>query len=170
MCLFNNRFKRCISPFPILEEESKFKAFEADGKLYKFTRLPFGVTKGTAEFGRAMRRITEGLNGVKIFLDDIFVVGINQEEHDSQLRSFLQRAREYKLSLNSKKCTFEQPSLTFLGHKFEDGNGKPDPDRLDPVMTFPVPTNKKRTRTIPWIVSLLLKMDQRFFKDHIPFF
>ena len=120
-CVFSKiDLKDAYHGLPILAEEKKFTAFGADGKLYEFTWLPFGLTNGTAGFGRSMRQVTEGLNGVKNFLDDVFIVGTNQKEHDSNLRSFLQRAREYKLSLNSKKCTFSQPSLTFLGHKFAD--------------------------------------------------
>ena len=170
-CVFSKiDIKDAYHSVPILEEERKFTAFEADGKLYESTRLPFGVTNGTAGFGRAMRGFTEGLNGVKNFLNDVFIVGRNQEEHDSNLRLFLQRAREYKLSLNSQKCTFNQPSPTFLGHKFEDRNVKPDPDRLDPVMIFPVPTNKKELERFLGLLVNYSKWIKDFPKITYPLF
>ena len=37
---------------PIREEDRKFTAFEADGGLFEFTVLPFGVTNGVPSFQR----------------------------------------------------------------------------------------------------------------------
>ena len=73
----------------------------------------------------------------------MFIVGKSKEEHNFNLRSFLQRARNFNLSLNSETCAFNQPSLTFLGHKVEEGQVKPDPERLEPVRSFPIPKCKK---------------------------
>lgn len=39
---------------PIKEEDKPFTAFESCGKLFQFTRLPFGVTNGVACFQRVM--------------------------------------------------------------------------------------------------------------------
>ena len=38
----------------IKEEDKPYTAFEADGKLLQFRRLPFGVTNGVACFQRLM--------------------------------------------------------------------------------------------------------------------
>ena len=35
-------------------EEKQYTAFEADGKLYQFCRVPFGVTNGVSVFQRVI--------------------------------------------------------------------------------------------------------------------
>ena len=47
----------------IIDSEQKFTAFKANGKLYKFTQIPFGVKNGIAAFQRKiMQFIEERLN------------------------------------------------------------------------------------------------------------
>jgi len=81
---------------PILPEERKFTAFEACGKLYEFTKIPFGVTNGVACFQRTIDLIikNEDLNGVVGYLDDITVCGMTVEEHDENLSKFLDSLRK----------------------------------------------------------------------------
>ena len=37
---------------PLLTEDKPYTAFKADGKLFQFTRLPFGLTNAVAVFQR----------------------------------------------------------------------------------------------------------------------
>ena len=49
-----------------------FPSFEADGSLYQYKRLPFGVVNGVAVFQRAINEFTQchGLKKVYAYLDD----------------------------------------------------------------------------------------------------
>ena len=42
---------------PILKDDRKYTGFEANGRLYQFRRMPFGVTNGVAVFQRLMDNI-----------------------------------------------------------------------------------------------------------------
>ena len=42
--------KSAFHQVPLREEDKKFTAFEADGCLYQFRRMPFGVTNGVVSF------------------------------------------------------------------------------------------------------------------------
>ena len=44
--------KSAYHQIPIKEEDKPYMAFEANGKLYQFCRIPFGVTNGVACFQR----------------------------------------------------------------------------------------------------------------------
>ena len=61
-----------------------FTAFEADGKLYQFCRIPFGITNGVAAFQHAMDKLVEeeNLKDTFPYLDNITVAGLTQAEHD----------------------------------------------------------------------------------------
>ena len=42
--------KSAYHQVPLREEDKKFTAFEVNGCLYQFRRMPFGVTNGVATF------------------------------------------------------------------------------------------------------------------------
>ena len=77
--------KSAYHQIPIKEEDKSYTVFEANGKLYQFCRIPFGVTNGVACFQRIIDKIIKenNLTGVYAYIDNIVVVGKNQEEHEN---------------------------------------------------------------------------------------
>ena len=67
-----------------IKEDQPYKAFEANGKFYQFCRIPFGVSNGVACFQRIIDKIIKenNLTDVYAYVDNIVVVGKNQQEHD----------------------------------------------------------------------------------------
>ena len=61
----------------IAESNCKFIAFEANGKLYEFTRIPFGVKNGVAAFQRTITEFIEreNLKGAFPYLDNVTIAG-----------------------------------------------------------------------------------------------
>ena len=49
--------KSAYHQVPIKESDRKYTAFEANGQLYQFKRIPFGVTNGVAAFQRTMDKV-----------------------------------------------------------------------------------------------------------------
>lgn len=49
--------KSAYHQIPILEHEKLFTAFEANGNLFQFTRIPFGVTSGVSAFQRVITEL-----------------------------------------------------------------------------------------------------------------
>ena len=79
---------------PLCEVDREYTAFEADGKFYQYTRLPFGVTNGVLYFQRMIQEIIlkYQLQGTYAYLDNITVVGANKEDHDQNLNALLKAA------------------------------------------------------------------------------
>ena len=77
--------------------------------LYRWMRLPFGVSSAPKEFQRCLQHVLHGLTGVAVIADDILVYGIGKtmEEarlnHNENLVQLLHRAREQHLKLNKDK-------------------------------------------------------------------
>ena len=132
----------------IRAEDRQFTAFEANGGLYEFTRLPFGVTNGVTIFQREMDRFIEenSLEATYAYMDNITICGHDQAHHDRNLRKFMDAASHINLTYNCDKCDFSTTSLKILGYLVENGMKRPDPDRLRPLVELPVPNHLKALR------------------------
>uniref|UniRef100_A0A5S6QM86 RNA-directed DNA polymerase n=1 Tax=Trichuris muris TaxID=70415 RepID=A0A5S6QM86_TRIMR len=137
--------KSAYHQVPIHAEDKPYTAFEASHGLYQFTRIPFGVTNGVACFQRVIDTCiqSEKLVGVHAYLDDVTIGGTTQEDHDENLKKFLQAAKKWNFTLNEEKSTFSTTKLQILGYEIENGKIRPDPTRLKPLRELPSPKDKK---------------------------
>lgn len=130
---------------PLLPEDRLFTAFEANGKLFQFKRLSFGLTNGVSCFQRIMNDLISRneLQDTFAYLDDVTICGKSQEEHDTNLRRFREMARKYHLTFNDDKCVFSKDSILLLGYLVRHGELRPDPSRLSPLLDMPLPETPK---------------------------
>lgn len=140
--------KSAYHQIPIKESEKQFTAFEACGKLYQFTRVPFGVRNGVPAFQRTITNIitSENLEGVQVYLDDITVCGRDQSEHDMNLDNFMKAVVKYNLTLNEGKCSFSKTTIHLLGFVISHKSIRPDPERLQPLRDLPAPKDASSLR------------------------
>ena len=155
---------------PIQDKEKIYTAFEADGQLYQFTRVPFGVTNGVACFQRVIDSVikNENLEGVFAYLDDVTVCGNDRTEHDQNLEKFMTAVRKYNLTVNKEKSSYSKNSIKLLGYLIEQGTIRPDPSRLEPLLNLPVPNNPKNLQRVLGMFSHYSRWIPRFSeKVHI---
>jgi len=69
--------KSAYHQIPIQSEEKLYTAFEVDGCLYQFCRLPFGLTNAVSCFQKVINEFIQqyNLKGVYAYLNDVFVCG-----------------------------------------------------------------------------------------------
>lgn len=115
------------------------------GKLYQFTRIPFGVTNGVACFQRAIDQMitVENLTGVYAYLDDITVGGMDKSDHDQNLNKLMLALDNLGIEINREKSKFHLASVKLLGHLVSFHSIKPDPERLAPLLNMPLPHNSE---------------------------
>ena len=104
--------------------------FEADGQLYQFRSLPFGLTNGVACFQRNIDRFIHENDLRDAYLDNVTMGGRLQEDHDHKLIAFLSTAKKANLTLNIDKCTLSTDSMNMLGFNICYGQIRPDSERL----------------------------------------
>lgn len=140
--------KSAYHQIPIAKSDRHYTAFEANGRLYQFCRIPFGVTNGVSAFQRAMDKLVdeENLKDTFPYLDNITIAGKTQAEHDENVNKFLEIVKLKKLTLNESKTVHSVPSINVLGYCVGNGVIKPDQDRLKPLQDFPPPTNANALR------------------------
>ena len=148
----------------LLPEEKKYTAFEADGRLYQFKRVPFGLKNAVPCFQRIVNEIISKFEckGTFAYLDDITICGHTCEEHDDNLKVFLKAAEECILTLNEDKCVYAVNSVKMLGYEISDGILQPDTDRVAPILELPAPTNSKELQRIVGMFSYYARWLPKF--------
>ena len=70
-------------------KDKPITAFEVNGRLFEFTRLPFGVTNAVAAFQREMTAFARRHNSKRTHscLDDVIIGGMSEEEHQENLKT-----------------------------------------------------------------------------------
>ena len=64
-----------------------------------------------------MEGILDGIPNVAIYLDDILVTGLDEQEHLANLEEVLHRLEKSGLRLKRSKCESMGKEVAFLGHK-----------------------------------------------------
>ena len=72
-------------------ESSKYCTFNSPFGRYCFLRLPFGIISAPEIFHRAMESIIEGLEGTRVYIDDLMVWGTTRQQHNERLKKLLHR-------------------------------------------------------------------------------
>ena len=148
---------------PINPDDRKYTAFEADGNLYQFKRLPFGVTNGVSAFQCTIDKILndEALTDTFAYIDNVTICGRTQEEHDKNLAKFLEVCKKY-ITLNDSKSIISATSITLLGFTVCNNQISPDYDRLRPLLEMPPPTSLKSQRRMVGMFSYYSKFIKNF--------
>jgi hypothetical protein len=142
--------KSAYHQIQIPETDRPYTAFEANGKLYQYRRVPFGVTNGVPSFQLIIDRIVEedSLHDTFGYLDNITIAGRTQAEHDSNLQKFMASALKRQLTFNESKSVISKASINLLGYEVGNGIIKPDKERLKPLQDLPPPANIKALRRV----------------------
>ena len=137
--------KSAYYQIPLCKEGRPFTAaFEADGKLYQYTRLHFGVTNGVSYFQHIVDNLIEkhNLREICAYLDNVTVFEVYQKDHDENLKRLVSAAKCENVSFYETKCSFSRTEIDLLGYRVSHHKIQPDPERLRPLFGLPLPTCK----------------------------
>ena len=84
--------------------------------LFQYQRLPFGISTAPALFQRTMESLLQGLTKVCVYIDDILVAGVGEEDQLHNLAQVVERLESAGLSLKKLKCVFMTKLVEYLGH------------------------------------------------------
>lgn len=85
---------------PMDPQDAKKTAFTANGSLYHFLCLPFGVSNGPSHFMRYMHAVLKGLDNTLGYLDDIICYNATLDEHFQTLTKVFTRLCSYNLKIS----------------------------------------------------------------------
>ena len=97
----------------LLDEESKkYVVINTHWGLFRYNRLPFGVSSDLGIFQRTIDNLLQRISKVVVYLDDILITEPPEEEHLQNLNDVLHRLESSGLKLKKEKYKFMVPSIT----------------------------------------------------------
>ena len=145
------------------EESSLLTTMITPWGRFRWTRLPFGLNVSSEIFQKRLIQALEGLPGVVNVADDIVVVGRGQSmpeaeaDHEKNLRALSTRCQEKGIVLNNEKARIKQHEIVFMGHLINAEGIKPDPEKVQALLTAPVPKDIHEIRRFCGMVQYLAK-------------
>ncbi|GFX05027.1 uncharacterized protein K02A2.6 [Trichonephila clavipes] len=109
---------------------------------YEPTRAkPNGLNGAPAIWQRYVDGLFQGMDGVKVFMDDARITGSDEISHFTALEEFFKKCREHGLKLNLNKSKFFQNEINFLGHRIDSKGLHKTDEKISAVVNAPVPRN-----------------------------
>ena len=131
-----------------IKELDQWKAaFITPFGFYKSTIMFFGFCNAPPTFQAFMNHIFTDMvaeQWLKIYMDNLRIhTNSSLTLHHERTRKVLQCLREHGLSLKIIKCSFDTPTMEYLGMIIGQGQVRIDPVKLSAISTWKPPTSVK---------------------------
>ena len=112
--------------------------------LFKYKRLPFGISTAPSIFQRVTDTCMQEIPGVQCFIDDIIVSGRTEEECLQNLDISFQQLKDTDFQLHKLKCSFLKPRIDYLGHSIDAVGRHPLEEKIRAIKEAPAPSGGGR--------------------------
>ena len=146
---------------PLDEESVPRSAFVTPFGHFAWKVMPFGLKNAPATFSRLVSKLLKNMDEyAAAYLDDILIFSNSWEEHLQHIRNVLNRIRQAGLTLNSAKCVFGAAEVDYLGHHIGLGKVQPRENKVNALVNYPRPSNKKQLQSFLGLAG--------FYRKYLP--
>ncbi|KAG7309898.1 hypothetical protein JYU34_004412 [Plutella xylostella] len=147
--------KQVFSTIDLIKAYNQIRVFEDDIPktaittpfgLFEFPMMTFGLRNASQTFQRFIDEVLKDFEFCYGYVDDILVYSESADQHQQHLRALFQRLQDYGVLINTNKCVFGQPEVTFLGYSVSATGVKPLPEKVKAIQEYPVPKTVKELR------------------------
>ena len=129
------------------EDSREFLTINTHKGLYRYNRLPYGVSSAPGIFQRTMEGLLQGIPSTGVLLDNILITGPSNEEHLANIEKLFERLSDAGLRLKAGKCQFMKPVLECLGHRVDAEGFHPVEAKVNAIKEAPAPTNPSELKS-----------------------
>ena len=91
--------------------------------------------------------LTNSLEGIIAYLDDVIVMGRSETEHIRNLEAVLRRIVDFGFQIRTEKCNFMQTRVKYLGYVLDKNGRRPDPAKIAASQRMPIPKDFQSLRS-----------------------
>ena len=104
---------------PLKQECREFTAFMHEGRCYRFTVTPFGLSTSSAALTRGLDVALEEevKKNTIIYVDDCLCYSNNIQTHLNHLETLLNNLNKANITVNLTKSQFFRREISFLGYR-----------------------------------------------------
>ena len=148
----NSFFQTRVNP-----DHVKYTATLTPFGLWEWLVMPMGLRNAPATH---QRRVTMSLSHLigkicHVYIDDIIIWSTTLSEHKRNLSTVLQALRDAQLFCSKKKSELFALEIDFLGHHISARGIEADKNKVEKVLSWPVPTSSKEVRQFLGLVRYI---------------
>ncbi len=129
--------RHAYQQLPLDEDSKKYVVINTTKGLFKYTRLPYGISSAPGIFQREMEHLFQGIPGVVVYLDDILITGEDEVSHLRTLESVLSRLSETGLKVKKSKMSVHGPHSNLFRTPWNGSHrGCPYPTNVTELKSF----------------------------------
>ena len=112
--------------------------------LYRYKRLPFGVSSSSAIWQRFIDQVIVDLPMTCSIMDDVLVSGETDQEHHDNIVNLFNRFKQRGLRVKPAKCSFMQETVTYMGREIAEEGMRPTDEQVRAIRKAPNPRTSSK--------------------------
>ena len=132
------------------EADQEKTSFVTSKGLFYYKMMPFRLKNAGATYQRLMNKMFAHQIGrnVKVYVDDILVKSLREDDHLSDLQETFDTLRTYNMKLNLNKCVFRVTAGKFLGFMVSQRGIEVNLDKIRAIVELAPPKMVKEVQSL----------------------
>jgi hypothetical protein len=148
---------------PTEESSIPLSGFVTPFGHFQWKYMAFGLRNAPGTFSRLMSSVLRGLEAfTAAYLDDVVIFSDSWSLHMKHLAQVFERLRTANLTLKKSKCVFATAEVEYLGHFVGNGKVAPRLAKVESILNFPRPKDRKQLRSYLGVAGYFRKFMPHF--------
>jgi Reverse transcriptase (RNA-dependent DNA polymerase) len=162
--------KNAFLSVALTERAKKRSAIITPFGVFLPQRTPFGLKTSPSAFCYVMRLVLKDLDFCEVYMDDIIVCALNEQDMTEKLIKLFETLNRFNLKIQLSKVKFFQRELKVLGMIFSEVGLRKDPAKIQAIKNFPPITTVKQLQKFLGMVTYLSSFIPHYSTRAYPLF